>query len=176
MGTKTMIMLDEQGEQLNRIEEGAEQVNEAMREAEKHLYNMEKCCGLCVMPWRKHKSLAKSDESKKTWQKSAHRIESRMPITSTDVSAATATGSRSAGVANQTYFERITNDDREDEMEENLSSVAKMVGNLKNMSLDMGQVLEAQNRQIDRVQDKTSTIDLRIKKGVQRTQDILRKA
>jgi hypothetical protein len=53
-GIKTLVMLDEQGEQLDRIEEGADKINQDMREAEKNLEGLEKCCGLCVLPWNKY--------------------------------------------------------------------------------------------------------------------------
>ena len=33
---------------------------------------------------------------------------------------------------------RITNDDREEEMEENMQQVSTMIGNLRNMAADMG--------------------------------------
>lgn len=49
-GIKTITMLDEQGEQLKRIEEGMDQKNKDMREAEKTLTELNKCCGLCVCP------------------------------------------------------------------------------------------------------------------------------
>lgn len=40
-------------EQLDRIEEGMDQINQDMKDAEKNLEGMEKCCGLCVLPWKK---------------------------------------------------------------------------------------------------------------------------
>lgn len=40
-------------EQLDRIEDGMDQINTDMREAEKNLTGMEKCCGLCVLPCQK---------------------------------------------------------------------------------------------------------------------------
>lgn len=40
-------------EQLDRVEEGMDQINADMREAEKNLSGMEKCCGLCVLPCNK---------------------------------------------------------------------------------------------------------------------------
>lgn len=49
------------------------------------------------------------------------------------------------------YIGRITNDAREDEMEENVGQVNTMIGNLRNMAIDMGSELENQNRQIDRI-------------------------
>uniref|UniRef100_A0A671DMW2 Synaptosomal-associated protein 23 n=1 Tax=Rhinolophus ferrumequinum TaxID=59479 RepID=A0A671DMW2_RHIFE len=103
-GNKTITMLDEQGEQLNRIEEGMDQINKDMKEAEKTLTELNKCCGLCVCPCNS-----------------------------------------------------ITNDAREDEMEENLTQVGNILGNLKNMALDMGNGIEAQNRQIERITEKADT-------------------
>ena len=52
-GVNTLVMLDEQGEQLNRIEEGMDQINNDMKKAEEQLTNLEKCCGCCICPWRK---------------------------------------------------------------------------------------------------------------------------
>ena len=51
---------------------------------------------------------------------------------------------------------RVTNDAREDEMEENLNQVAGVIGNLKHMAIDMGQEIESQNRQIDRINVKVN--------------------
>lgn len=39
-------------------------------------------------------------------------------------------------------------------MEENVGQVNTMIGNLRNMALDMGSELENQNRQVDRVNRK----------------------
>lgn len=39
-------------------------------------------------------------------------------------------------------------------MEENLAHVGSIVGNLKSMALDIGNELETQNSQIDRIQGK----------------------
>ncbi|KAF4104225.1 hypothetical protein G5714_015212 [Onychostoma macrolepis] len=52
-GIRTLVMLDEQGEQLDRIEEGLDQINKDMKEAEKNLTDMARCCGLCIWPCTK---------------------------------------------------------------------------------------------------------------------------
>jgi synaptosomal-associated protein 25 len=39
---------------LDRIEEGMDQINQDMKDAEKNLEGMEKCCGLCVLPWKRY--------------------------------------------------------------------------------------------------------------------------
>lgn len=59
-------------------------------------------------------------------------------------------------------FSRITNDAREDEMENNMGEVNTMIGNLRNMALDMGSELENQNRQVDRINRKVRIIYLSI--------------
>ena len=51
---------------------------------------------------------------------------------------------------------RITNDDREKEMEENLTQVAGVIGNLKHMAVDMGNEIDQQNQQIDRINTKVN--------------------
>lgn len=49
-GVNTMVMLDQQGEQLKRVDEGMDQINQDMRAAEKNLTDLSKCCGVCVCP------------------------------------------------------------------------------------------------------------------------------
>jgi len=63
---------------------------------------------------------------------------------------------------------RITNDARETEMDENLGQVNTMIGNLRNMALDMGSELENQNQQIEKISTKvnaSATNELSLKYG-----------
>lgn len=60
------------------------------------------------------------------------------------------------------YIAKITNDARETEMEENMGQVNTMIGNLRNMAIDMGSELENQNRQIDRINRKVSNRKWRV--------------
>jgi len=48
-------------------------------------------------------------------------------------------------------LDRITNDAREDEMEQNMGEVSNMLGNLRNMAVDMSNEIDGQNKQIDRI-------------------------
>jgi hypothetical protein len=52
------------------------------------------------------------------------------------------------------YFTRITNDAREEEMENNVGEVNSMISNLRNMAIDMGNEIGGQNRQIGRINHK----------------------
>lgn len=55
---------------------------------------------------------------------------------------------------------RITNDAREDEMDENVQQVSTMVGNLRNMAIDMSTEVSNQNRQLDRIHEKVHWLPL----------------
>ena len=54
------------------------------------------------------------------------------------------------------FLLRITNDDREEEMEENMQQVSTMIGNLRNMATDMGTEVANQNNQLDRINLKVN--------------------
>lgn len=45
-------------------------------------------------------------------------------------------------------------------MEENIGQVADMLGNLRNMAIDMGSEVGAQNQQLDRINQKVIFIEL----------------
>ncbi|XP_010166215.2 synaptosomal-associated protein 23 isoform X1 [Antrostomus carolinensis] len=156
-------MLDEQGEQLNRIEEGMDQINKDMREAEKTLTELNKCCGLCVCPCNRTKSFEASKAYRTTWgdgtENSADHVISMQPRSINQHQPQTS-GGPSGG-----YITRITNDAREDEMDENLAQVGNILGNLKHMALDMGNEIDAQNKQIDRINVKADTNRERIEQA-----------
>ena len=63
---KTITTLDEQGEQPNRREEGMDQITKDMREAEKTLTELSKCCGLCVFPCDRTKNFESGKAQKAT--------------------------------------------------------------------------------------------------------------
>merc|ERR1712203_902732 len=126
-GVNTINMLEQQGEQLNRIEGGLDNINAEMKEAEKHLTGMEKWCGLCVMPWYKRKKIKDVDDSK--WETSKDgTVVKKQPGGG---------GGASGGGGGGPYIERITDDAREDEME-NMQAVGLVLSNLKEMSQAMG--------------------------------------
>ncbi|CAF1586693.1 unnamed protein product, partial [Adineta ricciae] len=145
-GIRTLVMLDEQGEQLDAIDSGMDRINAEMRDAEKNLEGLEKCCGLCVLPWKRTKNVEKSAAYSKTFKGNDDgKVNSSGPR---QIVAQNGMGPGSG------YIQRITNDAREDEMEENLQQVSTMIGNLRNMACDMGNEIANQNNQIDRIKAK----------------------
>ena len=48
-------------------------------------------------------------------------------------------------------------------MEENMQQVGSVLGNLKNMAADMGQEIDRQNKQLDKIGAKVTTLDVLLK-------------
>lgn len=170
VGMKTLMALDEQGEQLERVEENLDQINVDMREAERNLTGLEKCCGLCVCSWGRRKKFEKTEEYKKAFKSSDDGIVSNQP------GARYQSEGNSGEMPKTGYIQKITGDAREDEMDSNLGQVADIVGNLKSMALDMGNEIDTQNRQLDRINAKAEANDLRIQQANIRATDILKNA
>ncbi|CAD6994870.1 synaptosomal-associated protein 25 [Ceratitis capitata] len=166
-GIRTLVALDDQGEQLDRIEEGMDRINADMREAEKNLSGMEKCCGLCVVPWKK---VAIKDDGDHAWKANEDgKIVNSQPQRVVDER------DRMGGALPQSgYIPRITNDAREDEMDENIGQVNSMLGNLRNMALDMGSELENQNKQVDRINAKGDANNVRMDGVNKRANNLLK--
>ncbi|KAJ1108850.1 hypothetical protein NDU88_006220 [Pleurodeles waltl] len=167
-GIRTLVMLDEQGEQLDRIDEGLEQINQDMKEAEKNLTDMAKCCGLCVCPCDKLKKIKSSEAYKAVWGKSQDGVVSAQPSRVAD--------EREQMMMSGGYIRRVTNDAREDEMEENLNQVGSILGNLKNMALDVGNEIDIQNKQMDKIMEKVIVNEDRIQEANTKAKKILKHA
>ncbi|KAH9284256.1 Synaptosomal-associated protein 25 [Echinococcus granulosus] len=161
-GISTLVMLDDQGEQLDRINEGMDQINEDMKDAEKNLDDLNKCCGLCVLPWNKRKG--KSDFAKQLKDEDGFGGGDG-PRIIVDQNGMGPTGG---------YITRITNDAREDEMDQNMQEVAGMIGNLRNMAIDMGSEITQQNTQVERIHLKAKANADRIKKANEQASKLLK--
>uniref|UniRef100_A0A8C2G3B0 Synaptosomal-associated protein n=1 Tax=Cyprinus carpio TaxID=7962 RepID=A0A8C2G3B0_CYPCA len=156
VGVKTITMLEEQGEQLKNVDREMDQISQDMKQARKNLNELSKCCGLCLCPCNRLKS-PKSDWRKKQRKKAK---ESKQKVVSIQPTAVRNGQAVSAGSAAPTgpYIKRITNDDREDKMEENLSHVVNHVEILKNMALELSNKIEDQIQIIDHVNNEITTI------------------
>lgn len=178
-GVNTMVMLNEQGEQLKRVEDGMDQINQDMKQAEKNLTDLSKCCGLCVCPCDRVTSIEHDSRYKRTWgigggegevDSNGSKVVSRQPSGVRNGQA----GQVNAPAPSGPYIKRITNDAREDEMEENLDAVGSIIGNLKNMAVDMGNEIDKQNKQIDNINDKAVMNRARIEEANSRANKLLK--
>ncbi|XP_051578359.1 synaptosomal-associated protein 23-like isoform X1 [Myxocyprinus asiaticus] len=177
-GVKTMTMLDEQGEQLRRVDQGMDQINQDMRQAEKNLTDLSKCCGLCVCPCDRVTSIEHDGRYKRTWgtgSDNSSTVGKEGGVVSSQPAAIRNGQAVSGGSAapSGAYIKRVTNDAREDEMEENLDQVGSIIGNLKNLAMDMGNEIEKQNKTIDRITDKADMNKARIDEANQRANKLL---
>ncbi|CAF1111041.1 unnamed protein product [Adineta steineri] len=166
VGINTMIMLDEQGEKLNKIEEGLDNIDYGMDEAERNLNNLEKCCGLCVLPWKRvrrtHRPFTNSSTTISSDTSSPKTTEPKLRMAGEE------------GMPSKGYITRITNDDREEEMDDNLQLVGSFIGNLKNMALDMGDTITKQSDQIKVISMKAEAGTEQVEDGIKRTNKLLR--
>ncbi|KAL2099002.1 hypothetical protein ACEWY4_005482 [Coilia grayii] len=175
-GAKTMVMLEEQGDQLKRVEQGMDKINQDMKQAEKNLTDLNKCCGLCVCPCDQVKSIEHNERYKRTWGTGSdnNSVEGEGGVVSSQpVSMRNGQAVPQVAVASGGYIKRVTNDAREDEMEENLDAVGSIIGNLKNMALDMGNEIDKQNTTIDRITNKADMNKARIDEANQRANKLL---
>ncbi|XP_033883148.2 synaptosomal-associated protein 25-like [Acipenser ruthenus] len=163
-GIRTLVMLDEQGEQLERVEDGLDQINQNMKEAEKNLTNLGKCCGLCSC--EKLKDFEAGGAYKKVWGNNQDAVVSNQPLSRV-------VDEREKMTMSGGHIRRVTNDAREDEMDENLEQVGSILGNLRNMALDMGNEIDTQNIQIDRIMDKATVNNSRITEANQRATKLM---
>ncbi|KAJ4922052.1 hypothetical protein JOQ06_021516 [Pogonophryne albipinna] len=129
-GIRTLVMLDEQGEQLDRVEEGMNKVNADLKDAEKNLKD-QVSFSVDLENGIRRPSPPKTPPSK------------------------------------------VTEDARENEMDENLEQVGGIIGNLRHMALDMGQEIDTQNRQVDRIMEKADSNKTRIDEANQRATKML---
>uniref|UniRef100_A0A8C9TTZ5 Synaptosomal-associated protein n=1 Tax=Scleropages formosus TaxID=113540 RepID=A0A8C9TTZ5_SCLFO len=135
-----------------------------MREAEKNLTDLGKCCGLCSCNKLKHFEMGAA--YKKVWGSNQDGVVSTQP-------SSRVVDEREKMTMSGGYIRRVTNDAREDEMEENLAHVGSILGNLRSMAMDMGNEIDTQNIQIDHIQEKAMVNQTRISEANQRAHKLI---
>uniref|UniRef100_A0A3B3RUX6 Synaptosomal-associated protein n=1 Tax=Paramormyrops kingsleyae TaxID=1676925 RepID=A0A3B3RUX6_9TELE len=151
-------------EQLERIEECLDQINQDMEDAKNNLTGMTKCCDL--FSCNKLKDFEMSGAYRKVWGSNQDGVVSSQP-------SSRVVDEREKMTMSGCYINRVTNDAREDEMEENLTQVGSILGNLRSMALDMGNEIDTQNVQIDRIQGKAIVNQSRISEANQRAHKLI---
>jgi len=146
-GIKTLVMLDDQGEQLEKFEKGMDQINADMKLAEQALKSMDLLCGIFPKFWKKSGGFKEDDA---VWGDQRIGGGSAPPQPGVEIP----TGA---------FVAKITSDAREEEMEENMQQVSAMIGNLRNMASDMNGELGNQNAQLDRINLKAASDITRVK-------------
>merc|ERR1711963_42914 len=158
-GIKTLVALDDQGEQIDKIEGGLDSINADMGLAEKALKSMDLAFGIFPKFWKKSEGFK---EDKEVWG---------------EVKGGSGGGAKPAAsveVGEGAFVARITNDDREEEMEDNMQQIGAMVGNLRNMANDMGSEIGRQNDQLDRINKKAESDQSRVKMANEKASNLLK--
>ncbi|CAG0887467.1 unnamed protein product, partial [Darwinula stevensoni] len=135
-GAKTQVALHRQGDQLDEVGHSMMQIDVGLREASGNLDEMRRCCCLCTLPCWKASQFEEACASKSGGDgKVVERQPQRLPppqVTSG-------------------YIPRLTDDAREDEMEANLQQISQIIGNMRNMALDIGEEVKAQEAQVTKI-------------------------
>ncbi|XP_056098207.1 synaptosomal-associated protein 23-like [Rhinichthys klamathensis goyatoka] len=148
VGDKTITMLDEQEEKLRNVKQEVGQIKQDMKQARKNLNELSKCCGLCLCPWNR----VKSSKSDRRYKQGKEPKESKRNVVSSQKSAIRNGTEAPSGP----YINRITNDEREDEMEENLKIVGSNILIMKSMALGIGDKISKQIQTIDEINNEVT--------------------
>ncbi|XP_039531161.1 synaptosomal-associated protein 23-like [Pimephales promelas] len=154
VGNKTITMLDEQGEKLMNVKQEVGQITHDMEQARKNLNELSKCCGLCLWPWNR----VKSSKSNRRCKQAKEPKECKRNVGSSQQSAIRSEQAVSAPSAAPSgpYINRITNDEREDEMDENLKIVGDNIMILKSIAQGIGEKISEQIQTIDEINDEVT--------------------
>lgn len=114
MGVDTLITLNDQGEQLDNIEQRLDEINVDLKKSDKSMKELEKCCGCCVC----NLSASKASAYRRLYDSVPDMPEANENRHSVVTEQPTAGGGRGPGQG--PFIKRVTNDVREDEMEDNL--------------------------------------------------------
>ena len=107
-GIKTLVALDDQGEQIDKIEAGLDSINADMGLAEKALKAMDLACGIFPKFWKKSEGFKEDDA---IWGEQKGGGGGAPPPQGIEIPSGA-------------FVAKITNDDREAEMEENMEQVS----------------------------------------------------
>uniref|UniRef100_K7G3Z2 Synaptosomal-associated protein n=1 Tax=Pelodiscus sinensis TaxID=13735 RepID=K7G3Z2_PELSI len=159
-GIRTLVMLDEQGGEPGVKLHKAFQTR-GQRGSLKHPSSLP--------PWPPPlKNIKASEAYKAVWGNTQDGVVSTQPSRVAD--------EREQMIMSGGYIHRITNDAREDEMEENLVQVGSILGNLRSMALDVGNEIDIQNKQVDKIMEKVTVNEDRIQEANTRAKKILKNA
>lgn len=112
MGVETLLTLNEQGEQLDNVERRMDEINVDLKHTDRNLSKLEQCCGCCTCICTRPRNMQKTKDYKRVYGKKAQMQE----VVTEQPRGSEGRAQRGGGP----YIKRVTNDEREDEMEENL--------------------------------------------------------
>jgi len=167
IGSETLQVLDQQSEQLARIHGEADKIEENLNFADRTIRGMESIWGSVK------NMMAKPASSIKTSVTEAMRLEKASSASAGGGSKSQAAAGGGGGAAGRQQQQKKEYADdwqgklhkMEDEQDKDLDHLGNLVGQLKNMGTDMGASLQSQTKSIERLSDRTDSIDARLGKS-----------
>ncbi|XP_062111325.1 putative SNAP25 homologous protein SNAP30 [Humulus lupulus] len=170
--TRTLEMLDQQGEQITRTHMMAVDIDKDLSRGEKLLNNLG---GMFSKTWKPKKTrditgpLTTADNASK---RSENNLEQRQKFglepVPTGRSVTKTPLSETTGALQKVEVEKTKQDDA-------LSDLSNILGDLKNMAVDMGSELNRQNKALDHVSDDVDELNSRVKGANQRARRLIEK-
>ncbi|KAI4314096.1 hypothetical protein L6164_027034 [Bauhinia variegata] len=167
--TRTLDMLHQQGEQINRTHNMVVETEKDLSKGEKLLNNLG---GMFSMPWKPKKTkeiqgpVITPDNSKKSGKNKEDREKLGLAPAPKGKSAPATPQNEPADVYQKVDMEKAKQDDA-------LSDLSDILGDLKGMAIDMGTELERQNKALDHLSDDVDEMNSRVKGANQRARKLL---
>lgn len=156
VGIDTINELVDQSAQLDRVETNLDDIAMGIRQSEKHIGDMNKCCGVFTLPWKRWKKFDRTEAYKDAFDEKriAKREKAEIKEENAKTKKGKGDGAEAAAAGGGPYVTRVLNDEAEEEMESNLNQVDLGIQMLKGMAQDMGTTIQRQNVQIDSITAK----------------------
>ncbi|PON79648.1 Target SNARE coiled-coil domain containing protein [Parasponia andersonii] len=171
--TRTLDMLNHQGEQITRTHMMAVDIDKDLSRGEKLLNNLG---GMFSKPWKPKKTreiagpLITADNPSR---RSENNLEQRQklglaPVPKGRSATRTPPPPETTGALQKVEVEKEKQDDA-------LSDLSNILGDLKNMAADMGSELDRQNKALDHLSDDVDELNSRVKGANQRARRLIGK-
>mmetsp|Transcript_58350 Transcript_58350/g.143141 ORF Transcript_58350/g.143141 Transcript_58350/m.143141 type:complete len:225 (+) Transcript_58350:117-791(+) len=165
IGAETLTVLDQQTEQLKRIHGDVDKIEENLNFADRTIRGMESIWGSVRNMVARPVSAVKTSVTesikldKATARTPAGAAAQRAPVPAAASRPAAAAQQKTYGEDWQGKLHKL-----EDEQDKDLDTLSGLVGQLKSMGTDMGVALKGQTQSIERLSDRTDTVDARLAK------------
>ncbi|KAJ4868502.1 SNAP25 homologous protein SNAP33 [Raphanus sativus] len=170
--TRTLVMLHEQGEQITRTHHQAVEIDHDLSRGEKLLGSLG---GMFSKTWKPKKTRPINGPVITRDHSPTRRINHLEKREKLGLNPAPKAQSRSreplpesADAYQRVEMEKAKQDD-------GLSDLSDILGELKNMAVDMGSEIEKQNKGLDHLQDDVDELNFRVQQSNQRGRHLLRK-
>nr|GEX93640.1 hypothetical protein [Tanacetum cinerariifolium] len=170
--TNTMITLHQQGEQINRTHAAAADIEQDLGRGEKLLGSLG---GIFSRTWKPKKGQTikgpttfRDDPDRKKGNHLEQREKLGLTTPNKGASRSRTPLPESADAMQKVEYEKAKQDD-------GLSDLSDILGELKEMAVDMGSEIERQNKALNPLQDDVEEINFRVKGANERTRRLLGK-